>query len=142
MKYLKNYKNYELIIESKSINTMMSLFNLLINNIFSSFKSTLDLEKIFDNELGKIPFDMYDFFTDIKNLLQLGENGIKEFAINMDVVENENIISSILIKIYYDKFKRNIIDDIDNCISYLNNIKSEMKNKYIKYMIEFKKLLS
>ena len=39
----------------------------------------------------------------------------------MGVGENDNIISSILTNMYKDKFKREILGDLDECISYLNN---------------------
>ena len=109
-------------------------------NIFSVFKSYLHIEKMFkDSNLGNIPLDIYDFFTDVKSLLQLSESEIQEFADNMGFGDDDNIVSSILNKTYTDKFKRNLIDDLDGCILYLEN--DNLNKQYLDNLKEFKDLL-
>lgn len=140
MKYVKNYKNYFSINESINIKDSSSLMNALMVNIFSVFKSHLPIEKMFnDSNLNDIPLDIYDFFTDVKSLLQLGELGIQEFADNMGLGDDDNIVSSILNKTYTDKFKRNLIDDLDSCILYLKN--DNLNKQYLDNLKEFKDLL-
>ena len=143
MKYVNYYKNYITVKESLvSINNIDAM-NILLDKMFSIFKSHLDIEKLFnDIDFNDIPYDIYDFFTDVKSLLQLDKDGIVEFANNMGLKINDNIISSILINIYQDKFKRNILSDLDICIKYLNNNKLSNNYKlYLDVLLEFKKLL-
>lgn len=140
MKYVKNFKNYLSVNESINIKDSSSLMNALMVNIFSVFKSYLHIEKMFkDSNLGNIPLDIYDFFTDVKSLLQLGESEIQEFADNMGFGDDDNIVSSILNKTYTDKFKRNLIDDLDSCILYLKN--DNLNKQYLDNLKEFKDLL-
>lgn len=140
MKYLKKFNSF-LVNESGTIKDTSTEMNSLLVTLFSIFKSTLDIEKLFnESNLGDTPLDIYDFFTDVKSLLQLGESGIQEFANNMGVGENDNIISSILTNMYKDKFKREILGDLDECISYLNN-NDDVSKKYKEHLTEFKKLL-
>lgn len=140
MKYVKNYKNYFSINESKTPKDTASLMNALMTNIFSVFKSHLPIDKMFkDSDLGNKPLDIYDFFTDVKSLLQLDEAGIQEFGSNMGFGDEDNIVSSILTKTYQDKFKRDIISDLDECILYLKDKKQN--EQYLDNLQEFKELL-
>lgn len=140
MKYVKNYKNYFSINESINIKDSSSLMNALMVNIFSVFKSHLPIEKMFnDSNLNDIPLDIYDFFTDVKSLLQLGELGIQEFADNMGLGDDENIVSSVLNKTYNDKFKRDLMLDLDSCILYLKD--NNINEQYLNNLQEFKDLL-
>jgi len=140
MKYVKNYKNYFSINESINIKDSSSLMNALMVNIFSVFKSHLPIEKMFnDSNLNDIPLDIYDFFTDVKSLLQLGESEIQEFADNMGLGDDENIVSSVLNKTYNDKFKRDLMLDLDSCILYLKD--NNINEQYLNNLQEFKDLL-
>lgn len=140
MKYIKNFKNYLSINESISIKDSSSLMNALMVNIFTVFKSYLSIEEMFkESDLWDIPLDIYDFFTDVKSLLQLSESEIQEFADNMGFGDDDNIVSSILNKTYTDKFKRNLIDDLDSCILYLKN--DNLNKQYLDNLKEFKDLL-
>lgn len=140
MKYVKNYKNYFSVNEAKTTKDTASLMNALMVNIFSVFKSHLPIEKMFnDSNLNDIPLDIYDFFTDVKSLLQLGELGIQEFADNMGLGDDENIVSSVLNKTYNDKFKRDLMLDLDSCILYLKD--NNINEQYLNNLQEFKDLL-
>lgn len=140
MKYIKNFKTLFPINESRTVKDTASLMNALLVNVFATYKSNMKVEPLFENsDLGDIPLDIYDFFTDVKSLLQLGESGIQEFADNMGVGDDGDIVVSILTITYKDKFKRDIIDDLDKCISYLKD--NNLSEQYLDELVEFKELL-
>ena len=118
MKYLKNFN--ELIKEEIEIDNIN--FRDYLMNIFKIFKTKDELEEIFDDEDELIvATDLYDAFIDTKDLIELDQDDLQSFADNLGVGGETDILIAIVEKMYEEKFKRKIKDDIIFCIDTLND---------------------
>ena len=113
MKYLKNFK--QLITESKGDNDLKSI----LHKMFKIFKTNDSLKGIWGTETINISTDVYDAFVDAKELVELPEEEIQEFADNLGVGDEEDLLISIIDVMYEEKFHRSFNDDIGLCISTL-----------------------
>ena len=121
MKYMKTFVqliNEDKITEQSGTDSLKTSFM----NIFKMLKTKDDLSTMFNeqDEL-EIATDLYDAFIDAKEVMQLGENEIQEFADNLGVGDNPDIVTAIISKMYEDKFKRIIKDDIEFSIEALKD---------------------
>ena len=144
MKYLKNF--IELINEGKKIEGSDNLRNILMD-IFKIFKTKEDIEEIFNNEDDLvIVTDLYDAFIDAKDLLELDETDLQTFADNLGVGGEVDILIAIIEKMYEEKFKRKMKDDLIFCIDTLKEFimveDSTEKYKTLskRYLVELEKI--
>ena len=144
MKYLKNFK--ELLNEGKKIEGSTNLRNILMG-IFKIFKTKDDIEEIFNNEDELvIVTDLYDAFIDVKDLLELDETDLQSFADNLGVGGEVDILIAIIEKMYEEKYKRKIKDDVFFCIDRLKEFimveDSTEKYKILskRYLVELEKI--
>ena len=144
MKYLKNF--IELINEGKKIEGSDNLRNILMD-IFKIFKTKEDIEEIFNNEDDLvIVTDLYDAFIDAKDLLELDETDLQTFADNLGVGGEVDILIAIIEKMYEEKFKRKLKDDLISCIDSLKEFimveDSTEKYKTLskRYLVELEKI--
>jgi hypothetical protein len=144
MKHLSEFNNFmKTLVESNVFDVINKSFPILkesIKNIFSLFKTSDDIAKFekYDDELIKL-VDIYDFLTDINVVFDMTDSDILEYAKNLGIEDEQDIIHSLLSKIYKDKYKRNFKSDINLCISALKNNtdNSEKEDKFIiKNLIE------
>ena len=146
MKYLKNFKE---LLENKRIldEGRNPTLRTILMNIFRIFKTKDDLAEIFDDEDEiVIATDLYDSFIDTRELLELNEEELQSFADNLGVGGEVDTLVAIVEKMYEDKFKRKINDDVDFCIKTLKefNMTEESTEKYKmlskKYLMELEKI--
>lgn len=120
MKYLKKFK--ELINEDFSREIDNDSLRTVLMNIFRIFKTKDDISEIFDEEDEiVIATDLYDSFIDTRELLELDESELQSFADNLGVGGEPDTLVAIIEKMYEDKFKRKIKDDVEFCIKTLKN---------------------
>jgi hypothetical protein len=146
MKYVKTFN--ELIVEK--INPIEegnhNLKSILIN-IFRIFKTKDDLAEIFDNEDELIiATDLYDSFIDTYDIIELSHDELQSFADNLGVGGELDVLVAIMEKMYKDKFKRNMKDDVNSSIETLKEfiMTEESTEKYKvlskKYLTELEKI--
>ena len=140
MKYLKKYN--ELIKEGIQNTTLEDI----IKKMFSTFKTKDALSEIWNEDSLAIATDVYDSFIDLKELTELNEDDLQSFADNLGVGGEEDILIAIYKKMYEDKFKRPVDDDIQLCVNTLEDfIKSkkgteELRELSSRYLTELKKI--
>jgi len=143
MKYLKNYKKYYNINENNNIidirgylKETKNSINIILKNIFSIFPDYIDVEFLFyDSELEQISIDIYDYFTDIKDIVSLSEKELKIYAKNLDVLNHSNMVASIINSSYENKHKRSLQEDLNRCVKYLNNKNINKSKIYLDNLI-------
>lgn len=113
MKYIKNFK--QLILESQGDKDLKTI----LNKMFKIFKTKDALTGIWGQETIQISTDVYDALVDAKEVLELSDDEIQEFADNLGVGEEEDLLISIIDVMYEEKFHRSFKDDIGLCISTL-----------------------
>ena len=118
MKYLKNFN--QLIKESAEDEGNLSL-RTIIKKMFQTFKTKDALTEIWDESTIEIATDVYDSFIDLKELMELKEEDLQSFADNLGIGGEDDILIAIYEKMYEDKFKRPIKEDIDLCIETLED---------------------
>lgn len=139
MKYLKNFT--ELINEGKNAEGSDNLRNILMD-IFKIFKTKDDVEEIFNKEDELvIATNLYDAFIDAKDLLELDETDLQSFADNLGVGGEVDILVAIIERMYEEKFKRKIKDDVTFCIDTIKEF-IMVESTSEKYKIISKRYLS
>lgn len=145
MKYLKNFK--QLINEDFSREIDDDGLRTVLMNIFRIFKTKDDISEIFDDEDELvIATDLYDSFIDTRELLELNKSELQSFADNLGVGGEPDILVAIIEKMYEDKFKRKIKDDVESCIKTLREFimveDSQEKYKILskRYLTELEKI--
>ncbi len=153
MKYLKTFN--ELIKESNIINDNSNIdMRNILTNMFRVFKNKDEFSDILTDESLIISTDVYDAFVDARELLELPEGELQIFAANLGVGGEEDIFSAIVSKMYEDKFKRNLKEDITKNIKdledYINTNRQVSRNEITatnrlvdlsrKYLTELKKI--
>ena len=142
MKYLKNFND----LIKEGIQDEQNSIEVILVNIFRIFKTKDALTEIWDKDSIDRATDVYDSFIDLKELSRLPEDDLQSFADNLGVGSEEDILIAIYKKMYEDKFKRTIDEDIKFCISSLEDfIKSDTSREAIKkmsslYLTELKKM--
>lgn len=146
MRYVKTFN--ELIVEkiTSEGGDNDSLKSTLMN-IFKVFKTKDDLEDIFnDQDELVIATNLYDAFIDTYDIIELSHDELQSFADNLGVGGEPDVLIAIMEKMYEDKYKRNIKDDVDFCIDILKKFvmteESTKKYKVLskKYLTELEKL--
>jgi len=138
MKYVKSYN--DIINENIKISIYDTIKEIkiklksLINLIFSIFQTDSDIEKIFIDFNKEIPFNIYDFLNDIMDIISLKEKDIKIYAKNLNINYDNNVIFNIIKKSYENKYKTNLLDDINKCIKHLKQNSDNLSKIYIDNM--------
>ena len=138
MKYVKSYN--DIINENIKISLYDTIKEIkiklksLINLIFSIFQTDSDIEKIFIDFNKEIPFNIYDFLNDIMDIISLKEKDIKIYARNLNIDYDNNVIFNIIKKLYENKYKTNLLDDINKCIKHLKQNSDNLSKIYIDNM--------
>ena len=138
MKYVKSYN--DIINENIKISLYDTIKEIkiklksLINLIFSIFQTDSDIEKIFIDFNKEIPFNIYDFLNDIMDIISLKEKDIKIYAKNLNINYDNNVIFNIIKKSYENKYKTNLLDDINKCIKHLKQNSDNLSKIYIDNM--------
>ena len=138
MKYVKSYN--DIINENIKISLYDTIKEIkiklksLINLIFSIFQTDSDIEKIFIDFNKEIPFNIYDFLNDIMDIISLKEKDIKIYARNLNIDYDNNVIFNIIKKSYENKYKTNLLDDINKCIKHLKQNSDNLSKIYIDNM--------
>ncbi len=123
MKYLKNFNQ---LIEGVQNEETLDL-RTIIKNMFQTFKTKDSLSEIWDENSLEIATDVYDSFIDLKELMELKNEDLQSFADNLGVGDEDDILIAIFEKMYEDKFKRPIKEDIELCIDTLKDFIKEEK---------------
>ena len=125
---MKNLKNFnQLIKEDVNLNESHGLKDTFYN-IFKIFQTKDALTEIWDEDTLQVSTDVYDVFIDAKELMVLSKEELQDFADNLGVGGEDDILMAILKKMYEEKFKRTLKDDIDMCIETLKDFIQERKN--------------
>ncbi|MFA5586583.1 MAG: hypothetical protein WDA02_08575 [Saccharofermentanales bacterium] len=146
MKYIKTY--HDKINENIGFNRYENIketklkINLLLKTLFSIFQKREDINKMFvDSNISDISNQIYDYFTDIKDIIELKEKDLKIYAKNLDVLQETNLVNAIINKSYYNKYNSILDDDLNNCIKYLKDKKDKKSIIYLDNLIKLKNLL-
>lgn len=148
MKYVKTYNKFYQLNEKVEFNRYENIketklkINSLLKTLFSIFQKREDIEKLFiESDILDISNQIYDYFTDIKDIIELKEKDLKVYAKNLDILQESNLVNAIINKSYSDKYNRNLSDDLDNCIKYLEGKNDRLSKIYIDNLIKLKEIL-
>jgi len=145
MKYVKNYNGFFNVNENIKFNRYENIketkmkINSLLKTVFSIFQTSEDIEEIFEgSDLLNISIQIYDYFTDIKDIVELKERDLKVYAKNLDLLQESNLVNAIINKTYEDKYNTKLEDDLDKCIKYLKDKSDKSSKIYIDNLIKMK----
>lgn len=129
---MKKLKKFDEMYENKlfrgAVKTTIIL-NSVLRSLFSIFKSSTELKKIWDEgKQLKIATDIYDVLVDSEQISKLPHDDQQIFADNLGISDENNLISDIIKKSYFDKHGREFVTDLDDTIKNLEEMFEDRKD--------------
>lgn len=139
MKHLKYFNQL-----NEKLNNKIEI-NSIIDNIFEYIKSKDEFKNVLKGADLEIAENIYDSFVDASEILELSQEDLQEFAYNLGIISNDNLVFSIMENIYNEKTKRNYKEDIqltiNNLIKNVNSVNDEnLRKSLFSYINELKKI--
>lgn len=139
MKHLKYFNQLNEKLDNKIE------INSIIDNIFEYIKSKDEFKNVLKGADLEIAENIYDSFVDASEILELSQEDLQEFAYNLGIISNDNLVFSIMENIYNEKTKRNYKEDIqltiNNLIKNVNSVNDEnLRKSLFSYTNELKKI--
>jgi len=155
MKYLSKFDRYIGINEDTDHLTLPfggSVYLSFFKTFFSIFKSKERFLRIWnESDIRDKMSDLYTFFVDALTIMKLGRKDILSYAENLGITDKQNVESSLLVSMYKENLKRDLLTDINESIQYLDENKKDfaphselesLSNNYIEEIEEFIQLLN
>jgi len=133
MKYVKSFDNLnegkkDLLRKTKRTATQIITLQSILNSFYALFMDVNAIKQIWkvaksENNLMKVTIDIYNHFIDIENILALPKDKQLKYAKNLgiDVTKDTNVISEIAQQLYIQNYKRDLNEDLENTIKYLED---------------------
>ena len=133
MKYVKSFgeinegKNDLLKKTKKMANQIITLQSILQSfyALFMDVNAIKQIWKVAKSEKNsmKIAIDIYNHFIDVENILELPKDKQIKYAKNLgiEVKEDTNVISEIAKQLYIQNYKRDLNEDLEKTIKYLED---------------------
>lgn len=134
MKYVKSFdninenSNQELIKKTKKSANQAITLESILQSFFALFMDINAIKQIWsarkeEKELMNISIDIYNHLVDLGNIIDLPKEQQIKYAKNLgiEIDENTNVLSEISQQLYIEHYKRNLTEDLNKTIKYLED---------------------
>ena len=158
MKYVKSFGELnegkkDLLKKTKKVADQVITLQSILQSFYALFMDVNAIKQIWkvaksERTLIKIALDIYNHFIDVENILVLPKDQQLKFAKNLgiEVTEDTNVISEIAKQLYIQNYKRDLNEDLEKTIKYLEDgtnfeVFEEPQKLFLEKIKEIKKVL-
>jgi len=158
MKYIKSFDklnegNKELLKRTKKAADQVITLQSILQSFYALFMDHNAIKEIWksaksERELIKVALDIYNHFIDVEDIMDLPKDQQLKYATNLgiQIKEGTNVIGEIAKQLYIQNFKRDLDEDLEKTIKYLEDgtnfeVFEEPQKIFLEQIKEIKKVI-